>query len=75
MNLKTIGQRIFKARHDKKMSQLKLADYTNLSQAIITAYEQDMLVPSEITLNIIAKHLDVKVSWLMYGDGNNKKLK
>lgn len=72
MNLKTIGQRIAKTRNDKKMSQLKLSHYTNLSQAMISAYENDMAVPSDITLGIIAKHLEVKVSWLTHGDGNDR---
>jgi len=68
MTILTIGQRIAKARHDKKMSQLKLSHYTNLSQAMISAYENDYIVPTEKSLRIIAQHLEVKVGWLRYGE-------
>ena len=72
MTILTIGQRIAKARHDKKMSQLKLSHYTNLSQAMISAYENDYIVPTEKSLRIIAQHLEVKVGWLTHGDGNDR---
>lgn len=65
---KTIGQRISKARHEKKMSQLKLSQLTNYSQAILSAYENDNVVPSERALRIIAQVLEVKVSTLRYGE-------
>jgi len=69
MTIQTIGQRITQARNDKKMSQLKLSQLTNYSQAIISAHENDRVLPSERALKIIAKVLEVKVAWLRYGEG------
>jgi|JI10StandDraft_1071094.scaffolds.fasta_scaffold75870_2 transcriptional regulator with XRE-family HTH domain len=70
--LKTIGQRIAKARNDKKMSQLKLSHLTSYSQAILSAYETDRVCPSERALLILAKALEVKVAWLRYGEGKDE---
>lgn len=69
MTIQTIGQRMMQARNDKKMSQLKLSQLTNYSQAIISAHENDRVLPSERALKIIAKVLEVKVAWLRYGEG------
>jgi transcriptional regulator with XRE-family HTH domain len=72
------GHRVKLARIDKKLKQVELSamlsvDYDfELTQHAISNIETGGRIVSDIELIALAKALDVKVSWLLYGDKGEK---
>lgn len=60
----TIGDRIKEARLKAKLSQTELADLIGVAQNTLSAYEAGRRIPTLKKMDELAKHLDVKTSWL-----------
>ncbi|MDA2937395.1 helix-turn-helix domain-containing protein, partial [Acidobacteria bacterium AH-259-A15] len=59
--LKNIGQRIKEARTQRKVSQERLAEISNLSATYIGRLERGEKTPSLETLIVLAQSMDVSV--------------
>lgn len=66
-----LGERIKISRQKKKMSQQDLGNSAETHQKNISKYEQNMVVPSAITLKKIADALEVTTDYLLGGDNDN----
>ncbi len=66
-----LGERIKICRQKKKMSQQDLGSISETHQKNISKYEQNMVVPSAITLKKIADALEVTTDYLLGGDNDN----
>ena len=67
----TLGEKIKLARMHKKISQQELSEKAGTHQKNISKYEQDLVVPSAITLKRIADILEVTTDYLLGGDNQN----
>lgn len=63
----TVGQRIQKARKEKKLTQKELAAKLGLATGTIQQYELDKRQPRLEQFRAIASALNVDVNWLMNG--------
>jgi transcriptional regulator with XRE-family HTH domain len=63
----TIAQNLRKARHEKKMTQIELADVSGVSRVTIARIESNALVPDIITLLYLAKALHVDIEIFLKG--------
>lgn len=70
----TLGEKIKLARNHKKLSQLELSEQAGTHQKNISKYEQDLVVPSALTLKKIADALSVTTDYLL-GDENEVNIK
>ena len=61
----TLGEKIKLARMQKKISQQQLSEAAQTHQKNISKYEQDLVVPSAITLKRIADALHVTTDYLL----------
>lgn len=61
----TLGQKIKKARMQKKLSQSELAEAADVYQKNVSRYEQDTTVPSATALKKIADVLGVTTDYLL----------
>lgn len=61
----TLGEKIKYARQKKGISQAILSEKAGTHQKNISKYEQDLVVPSAITLKNIAKVLEVTTDYLL----------
>jgi transcriptional regulator with XRE-family HTH domain len=66
----TIGEKIKLVRAKKKISQQDLGDLAKTHQKNISKYEQDLVVPSAITLKAIADALNVTTDYLLGNEEN-----
>lgn len=66
MYMKSVGRNIKKYRTEKKISQEKLAELTDLSPNYISMIERADKTPSLMTLVNIANALDVTADMLLY---------
>ena len=57
--------RIKKVREKNKISQAKLADFLNITQQAVSAYEKEEREPNIDTLNKIADYFNVTVDYLL----------
>lgn len=62
-----LGERIKKARKEKKLSQAQLGSELGVSGSMIGQYENNLRNPKLETVQRIAAALDVDVNWLMNG--------
>ncbi len=67
----TLGEKIRLARGKKKMSQQELGKLAETHQKNISKYEQDLVVPSAITLKSIADALEVTTDYLLGNEEQN----
>lgn len=65
----SIGLNIKKWRKERGLTQVQLAEKTNLSRSYVADIERDRYNPSVETLEVISKALNVKISELV--DANN----
>lgn len=65
----TLGEKIKYARQKKGISQAVLSEQAGTHQKNISKYEQDLVVPSAITLKNIAKVLEVTTDYLLGDEG------
>jgi transcriptional regulator with XRE-family HTH domain len=61
----TLGEKLKTARQRKKLSQQELGKLANTHQKNISKYEQDLVVPSALTLKSIAEALEVTTDYLL----------
>ncbi len=61
----TLGEKIKLARMQKKISQQKLGEEAGTHQKNISKYEQNLVIPSAITLKRIADCLEVTTDYLL----------
>lgn len=66
------GKKIRQIRIEKELSQENLASDLGVSQALVSKYENDIVVPNVATLHKIAKSLQVFTFELIYT--NEKQL-
>jgi len=66
----TIAGRLKSLRIAHKMTQKKLSDVLNCSQAKVSDYESGKLSVSNSDLSIIANTYNVNLNWLLTGDGD-----
>jgi transcriptional regulator with XRE-family HTH domain len=64
----TLGGKIKFARSHKKMSQQELSEKAGTHQKNISKYEQDLVVPSALTLKKISDTLEVTTDYLLGGE-------
>lgn len=62
-----LGERMKKARKEKKLSQAQLGSELGVSGSMIGQYENNLRNPKLETVQRIAAALDVDVNWLMNG--------
>ena len=67
-----IGARIKAARKKKNITQRKLSNDTEISDTVISLYENAKQVPSLTSLAKIANALDVTIDELYFGNGNER---
>lgn len=78
MKINLCGKRIKMARINKEMHQVDLAaalsvDYNiEMSQSMISAVERGTRAITDIELVAFAKVLEVKTSWLLFGEAGEK---
>lgn len=61
----TLGEKIKYARQKKGVSQATLSEKAGTHQKNISKYEQDLVIPSAITLKNIATALEVTTDYLL----------
>lgn len=66
----TIADRLKSLRTAHKMTQKKLSDVLNCSQAKVSDYESGKLSVSNSDLSIIANTYKVNLNWLLTGEGD-----
>ena len=66
-----IGKNIREVRLHKGLSQEKLAKICDISNTVISAYENGRKTPGLDTVAVLAKQLGVNIERLYYGDENN----
>lgn len=66
-----IGKNIKEVRNKLGMSQAKLAEKSDMSGSVLSAYERSAKIPSLPTVAKIARALQVSIERLYYGDDNN----
>lgn len=67
----TLGEKIKIYRLKKKFSQQDLGELAETHQKNISKYEQDLVIPSAITLKKIADALTVSTDFLLGGEDSN----
>ena len=61
-----LGNAIKTLRKEKRLSRVKLAEYSNLSITALYNIENNLSFPSKETIERICKSLDIPVSYLMF---------
>ena len=67
----TLGEKIKIFRLKKKFSQQNLGELTETHQKNISKYEQDLVIPSAVTLKKIADALEVTTDFLLGSEDTN----
>jgi transcriptional regulator with XRE-family HTH domain len=65
LRIMTLGEKIKTARQRKKLSQQELGKLSSTHQKNISKYEQDLVVPSALTLKSIAEALGITTDYLL----------
>jgi transcriptional regulator with XRE-family HTH domain len=65
----SLGKRILEARTERGWSQQRLADRLKVSKASISQWETHVSVPGTRRLEAIGRLLNVRVDWLLSGEG------
>lgn len=66
----SFGRRLQQLRKERKISQEKLAELSGLHRTYISSLERGGRNPTLISLNAIANALNVEISFLIEGIGN-----
>ena len=64
-----MGERIKELRKALKMTQQEFADRLNIQRGSIASYETGRISPSNSTISLICKELNVSEAWLRNGVG------
>lgn len=64
-----MGERIKELRKSLKMTQQEFADRLNIQRGSIASYETGRISPSNATISLICKELNVSEDWLRNGTG------
>lgn len=64
-----MGERIKELRKALKMTQQEFADRLNIQRGSIASYETGRISPSNSTISLICKELNVSEAWLRNGEG------
>ena len=67
----TLGEKIKIYRLKKKFSQQDLGELAETHQKNISKYEQDLVIPSAVTLKKIADAIEVSTDFLLGGQDSN----
>ena len=67
IDLAAIGRRICLQRKKLKLSQERLAEYTDISSSFVGAIERGEKIPAVDTLARLAKCLDTSLDYLVFG--------
>ena len=67
--MSTIGERLRRARKDRKVTQLELAARTGVAHSTVVRIERGQTRPRIETVGKIAEALGVDPRWLAFGDG------
>ena len=65
-----MGERIKELRKSLKMTQQEFADRLNIQRGSIASYETGRISPSNATISLICKELNVFEDWLRNGEGD-----
>ena len=65
-----MGERIKELRKSLKMTQQEFADRLNIQRGSIASYETGRISPSNSTISLICKELNVSEDWLRNGEGD-----
>ena len=65
-----MGERIRELRKSLKMTQQAFADRLNIQRGSIASYETGRISPSNATISLICKELNVSEDWLRNGNGD-----
>ena len=65
-----MGERIRELRKSLKMTQQEFADRLNIQRGSIASYETGRISPSNATISLICKELNVSEDWLRNGEGD-----
>ena len=65
-----MGERIKELRKSLKMTQQEFADRLNIQRGSIASYETGRISPSNATISLICKELNVSEDWLRNGNGD-----
>ena len=65
-----MGERIKELRKSLKMTQQEFADRLNIQRGSIASYETGRISPSNATVSLICKELNVSEEWLRNGTGD-----
>ncbi|MCI8632790.1 MAG: helix-turn-helix transcriptional regulator [Lachnospiraceae bacterium] len=64
----TLGGRLAKLRHDRKLTQQQVADELHIARTTYASYEQDMRNPDCSMLKALAAFFNVTIDYLVTGD-------
>jgi transcriptional regulator with XRE-family HTH domain len=67
MDKKTVGERLRKARLDRKLKQQELADKAICARTSIVRWEDGAVIPSDILVRI-CDVLEVPVTYMLFGE-------
>lgn len=70
--METLGDRVLKARKDKRLTQVELAKASGVSRVSVSQWEQGINQPRGESLISIAKILGCDPDWLLHGDGKGR---
>ena len=68
-----IGERLKKARKDKKLTQEQLAEKLDVSVAFLSRVERGDVKINLPRLNQVCDILDISISYILTGSGSNSK--
>jgi transcriptional regulator with XRE-family HTH domain len=66
--MKTLGERLRKAREEKRLSQLEAAKKLGVSNGTLSGYERNYRDPDTKTLKQISELYEVSLDWLLTGE-------
>ncbi len=64
----TLGGRLAKLRHDRKLNQQQVADALHIARTTYASYEQDARNPDCFMLKALADFFNVSIDYLVTGD-------
>jgi transcriptional regulator with XRE-family HTH domain len=65
--MKTLGERLKKAREEMRLSQLDAAKKIGISNGTLSGYERNYRDPDTNTLKLISELYEVSLDWLLTG--------
>ncbi len=65
-----VGQRLRQFRKKKGLSQGEFAAYFDIGRANYSRIEKGEVFPNVFTLNVLKKHFDISLNWLLSNEGD-----